>query len=87
MGKILFWFVVILAVLITARLLARSGSGSQQAGRSGKGRPPAPADMSDAESMVRCAHCGIHMPRSEAYLSDGRTWCGQEHARLGVRTD
>jgi uncharacterized protein len=35
--------------------------------------------------MVRCAHCGIHMPRSEAVLSDGKTWCSPEHAKLGVR--
>ncbi len=87
MGKILFWFVVIMAVLIGARLLARSGSartgGSGQQIRAKE--KPADTDMSDAESMVRCAHCGIHMPRSEAYLSDGQTWCGQEHARLGHR--
>jgi len=35
--------------------------------------------------MVRCAHCGIHLPRSEAVLMNGQTWCSQEHARLGVR--
>lgn len=35
------------------------------------------------EAMVRCAHCGIHLPRSEAYTSQGQTWCSEEHARLG----
>ncbi|WP_333904480.1 PP0621 family protein, partial [Achromobacter insolitus] len=35
------------------------------------------------ESMVRCAHCGIHLPRSEALLQNGQTWCSAEHARLG----
>jgi len=33
--------------------------------------------------MVRCAHCGIHLPRSEALLQGGHTWCSAEHARLG----
>jgi len=34
--------------------------------------------------MVRCAHCGIHLPRSEALLQGGQTWCSAEHARLGA---
>ncbi len=80
MGKILFWFILIVSVLFAARLLAR---GAGKAGAS-SGKPPAgQPDMSGAEAMVRCEHCGIHMPRSEAFLSDGRTWCGPEHARLG----
>lgn len=88
MGKILFWFIVILAVLIGARLLARSaGGGTPTAERLGKaakktGQPAKPEDMSHAEAMVRCQHCGIHLPRSEAFLSNGKTWCGPEHARI-----
>jgi uncharacterized protein len=33
--------------------------------------------------MVRCAHCGIHLPRSEAVLLNGHTWCSTEHSKLG----
>ena len=32
--------------------------------------------------MVRCAHCGLHLPGSEAIAADGRHFCSQEHARL-----
>lgn len=32
--------------------------------------------------MVRCAHCGLHLPSSEAVAADGRLYCCQEHARL-----
>lgn len=86
MGKILFWFVVIVVILFGARLLARSGgSGGQQKPTGKLGKAASPPDMSHAESMVRCAHCGIYMPRSEAFLSDGRTWCGAQHAKLGQR--
>ena len=89
MGKLLFWFVVIVTVLLMARLLSHGGSkrnnpthaGRQPAGNDRRMRS-AP-DMTQAESMVRCAHCGIYLPRSEAYLSQGNTWCGPEHARLG----
>ncbi|OGS93460.1 MAG: hypothetical protein A2061_07870 [Gallionellales bacterium GWA2_59_43] len=31
------------------------------------------------EDMVRCAHCGVHLPRSESIQSDGRFYCSKEH--------
>lgn len=36
-----------------------------------------PAD----ERMVRCAECGVHHPRSESLLSDGKFYCSPEHER------
>jgi len=34
--------------------------------------------------MVACAHCGLHLPRSDALLGDAERWfCGAEHRRLG----
>jgi uncharacterized protein len=39
--------------------------------------PPAPV----SEDMVRCARCGLHLPRSEGLLRDGRTFCSEEHVR------
>lgn len=86
MGKILFWFVIIMAVLLGARLLSRSSRSDAPAGRLGKAAKADNPDMSHAEAMVRCQHCGIHLPRSEAFLSNGKTWCGPEHARIGQRT-
>ena len=84
MGKLLFWFIIILAVLFAARLITRSTSKSESPGKLGS-KPAEKPNMVGAEAMVRCQHCGIHMPRSEAYLSDGETWCGPDHARLGHR--
>ena len=83
MGKYLFWGVVTLGVLIGTRLLARKAAG--------QGTKPSPfrfkpgQDDQKAESMVRCAHCGVHLPRSEASLIGGNTWCSQDHAKLGVK--
>jgi len=48
------------------------------------GRAPDPT-LGAAEPMVRCAHCGIHLPRSEALMKGGQTWCSDAHAQLGVR--
>lgn len=37
------------------------------------------------EDMVRCAVCGVHLPRSESITSRGQFYCTDEHRRLGVR--
>ncbi|TEA74142.1 PP0621 family protein [Allopusillimonas ginsengisoli] len=83
MGKLLFWAVVIIGGLLLARILAHS-----KANRAAEQTPPptrAFPKSQQGESMVQCEHCGIHLPRSEAVMIGGRTWCSQEHARLGVR--
>jgi uncharacterized protein len=38
-----------------------------------------PQDRSDVEDMVRCAHCGVHFPKSEGILAGGQFFCGVEH--------
>lgn len=35
-----------------------------------------------AEDMVRCAHCGVHLPRSESVMTRGAYYCSVEHQRL-----
>lgn len=35
-----------------------------------------------AEDMVRCAHCGVHLPKGESIGVDGLTFCGTEHRDL-----
>jgi len=32
-----------------------------------------------AEDMVRCAHCGVHLPKGESVQSDGQFFCSTEH--------
>lgn len=82
MGKLLFWAIAILAILVAMRMISRKA-----ARRGAPPAPPSPRDTSFGnapETMVRCAHCGVHLPRSEALLQNGRTWCSEEHARLGA---
>ena len=39
-----------------------------------------PADaVKSNEDMVKCAHCGVHMPVSESTLSKGNYFCSNEH--------
>lgn len=86
MGKLIFWVIVILALFLVARLLARHHAKQAEPPRADSlPRQNTAASVNQPENMVRCAHCGIHMPRSDAFLVNGETWCSDEHAKLGQR--
>lgn len=70
MGKLLLLAAVILAVFWILKAYRR-GVDRQSA-------PPPGA----AEDMVRCAQCGVHLPRSESIVSRGRFFCSEEHRKL-----
>ena len=80
MGKFLLWAIIILAVLFVSRVLSHQKALSRQAAD----RRRADDARTASDTMVRCAHCRIYLPRSEAYQSQGKTWCSAEHARLGL---
>jgi len=63
--------VLVLVWLVRRALGARHKDAPPRAGPSGE--------------LVRCAHCGVHLPRGEARTADGRDYCSEEHARLGPR--
>jgi len=42
--------------------------------------PKAPPAV-DAENMVQCAQCGVHLPRSESITTQGSFYCSAEHQR------
>jgi uncharacterized protein len=48
-------------------------------------RPPSPTRETIAEDMVKCAHCGVNLPRSEAIYSGGDFFCTPEHKQLGKK--
>lgn len=33
------------------------------------------------EEMVRCAQCGVHLPKSESILAGGSFYCSDAHRR------
>jgi uncharacterized protein len=45
-------------------------------------KPRRPPEPRAPEDMVRCLHCGVHLPRSESHSSEGKSFCSQEHLRL-----
>ena len=72
------YLVLIAVIAVVGWLMFGRRSAAQRMERSG----PAPA-----EGMVRCAHCGIHLPRSEAVQARGQTWCSAEHSAAGAKSD
>ena len=67
-------YLVVLLVVVLVLWLARA------ARRTPAPRKPPPAQRPPAiEDMVRCAHCGVHLPRDEALPGRGGVFCGDAH--------
>jgi uncharacterized protein len=47
--------------------------------------PSASTRGQTVEDMVKCAHCGVNLPRSEAIYSGGEFFCTPEHKQLGKK--
>ncbi len=35
-----------------------------------------------SEDMVRCAQCGVHIPKSEGLFAEGKVFCSEAHRKL-----
>ncbi len=44
-------------------------------------QPPQNASPETSEDMVKCSHCGVHLPKSESILSNGKFFCSDAHRR------
>jgi uncharacterized protein len=72
MSKFVFFVLLGVAVYLWLRGKRMSKSASRMP-------PPGQAEV---EPMVRCAYCGLNVPKSESSSADGRYYCGDEHRRL-----
>ena len=70
MSKILLIAIVVAVVFWLLRNHRRRADHHMQ-------RPPDP----QAEDMVNCAHCGVHLPRGEGIVSGASYFCSAEHER------
>jgi len=71
MGKLIFWLVVVFAVLFALRLWNASKARRKNgAGSSSKSKPP------QTGVMVRCTRCGVFLPRADALPSPNGFTCG-----------
>ncbi len=72
MAKILLLVLGLLAVYWILKIYRR---------RLDRAGPRAPA--AGGENMVRCGHCGLHLPRSESITTEDSFYCSAEHQRAG----
>jgi uncharacterized protein len=61
MAKVVAWLVLIFVVLLALRIINVRKTRSKTRGATG-----APAGETIAQPMVRCARCGVFLPRSDA---------------------
>ena len=55
--------------------------------RAGRAAPRAESRLQPPQDMVACAHCGLHLPRSDALMlgaaSQAEYYCSAEHRAQG----
>ena len=71
-GKLLVFLLVLFCIYLVRRALTRPPAARPGAETS---RPSTPV----VEKMVECAHCGLHIPESEAVAGDGLNFCCEAH--------
>jgi uncharacterized protein len=76
MGRLIL---LLLVVVLLAWLLRRALAGR------GRGAADSDAGATSGVPLVRCAHCGVNLPKTEARSAGGRHYCSEEHWRLGPR--
>ena len=70
MGKLLVLVIlVVVAVWLVRRALGRAAPKEDVVGKT--------------DELVRCAHCGVLLPRAEARLAAGALYCSEEHVGKG----
>ena len=83
--RFLLFIILIIILMLAIRMFAGRVQALFKSMQSNASQPPATRQNQTSEAMVQCAHCHIHLPRSEACLINGKTWCSEEHARLGQK--
>lgn len=78
-------FVVVIVVVVG--LLWLMLGRERRSGASPRGAPGAKATKGAAPvEMLACAHCGVHLPRTEALFdAAGRAFCVEAHRVAGPR--
>lgn len=73
------WRFIFLALIIYLLVVVfkRSNTGKKNDEKNIKKDDP--VKEQEIESMVQCASCAVHLPRSEAFLVNGNFYCSKTH--------
>ena len=76
MGRI-FLYLVLLAVSLYVVKLVRSSLDKPFK----KLKQDKPVEKDESDSVVKCLHCGLHIPEEEAIKQGDKVFCSLEHAK------
>lgn len=68
LGKLLLLALAVWMVLLLLKQYRRGNAASR------------PAPRPEAQDMVSCRECGVHLPKSESILKKGAYYCCKEHS-------
>ena len=78
LGKLLLIILAILGIVWLLRGARRTGGDADRTSRA-SGAADTPQDTGALQPMARCAHCGLHVPRTEALAHGANHYCCTEH--------
>jgi len=65
--------IIAIAIWLVITILKRYSKGVDQSDSTTR------QNKANGETMVQCAHCGVHLPKSESLQSNGQFFCSQAH--------
>ncbi|PKO47221.1 MAG: hypothetical protein CVU29_03430 [Betaproteobacteria bacterium HGW-Betaproteobacteria-22] len=81
MWKLIFLAIIIWLAIYLIRQSLKSNQTPAPGNRSESGANHSNTENPEIENMVQCASCHIHLPRSEAFLVNGKFYCSKQHIR------
>jgi uncharacterized protein len=79
----MFKWLLVIAVVVLGYVWWRHQRQISQRARAMRDRSiPTPPHTSTPTAMVRCRHCGVHVPVGDAVRGALGTYCSHEHRRL-----
>jgi uncharacterized protein len=72
MSRLIFFVLIAAVVYWLLRAYRKRLSRGDERGEGAQGQ---------AEDMVRCAYCGVHLPKHEGIAAHGEYYCSEAHRR------
>ena len=72
MSRLLLLLVIFIAIYLLLKYYRKRVRKDDAPGASASGQ---------AQDMVRCAHCGVHLPQHESILAGDQRYCSEAHRR------
>jgi uncharacterized protein len=78
-------YLLVLAVVVVAIWLWRKARREELQSGTPPPPPPAPGAIAPPQAMLRCAHCGLHLPAADAVRgADGAVYCSAAHRQAAT---